>query len=1485
MTIKARIVFVAIWALGLQVCSSPLSAVPSVPEARTIDVLVVYTSALETLKGGPDGAEAFVQGEIAFNNLCYENSLINARHRLVGVRKVDYVEASSETINGAILSGFSKDLAALREGTGALAKVHQWRDELGADVVSLFRKTDDAGRVGGIANYSVSISGTTLGERSHSAVSVIGPSVNSSYVHEIGHNLGCAHDRITLGVDPLGGGDASSGIFPYSYGYHLAPVGAEAKRYSTIMAYARNHPSGAGTRIPYFSNPNVNYPGSTTPTGAPSSDTANAADNARTINETVEMVAANRAHRLIRFADGGRLPSTFTSSGGAATLKITAELPDDPDSTAITYQWETSADGGATWTALPSITNTLALSGLTAADLGKLYRVTASHGGQTIHATAAYTGGIGFDVTPGRANAVTGQSLQFAATPAATGWNVIGIPSKNAGTTISAAGQLSISPGETARTLIVTATAADSKFTAAIVHVTRAAASAAGDQHSLWVKDGRVYAAGANDIGQLGLGTADNNSHSTPADITPTGITAVSVAANGKHGFFTTADGRLFALGGNGQGQLGTGNTATLRSPTPVLLPSDVFVVAVTTAGAAYNGTRAHTIVLARDGRIFAMGVNGSYQLGDGGTSTRLSPVEVTPPDTFITTIATGNNFTLLTTSDGRLLFHGNNSSASRPFGSEWPIYTRRASELPTPAGATAATVAISANSAAYFVTASGNLHVTGFNSNSELGTGDNVNKTGFVAVTLPDTVAAVAGGSFHALLSTGTGALYAAGSNSQGQLGDGTPTRRTVWTRVTPANASIFTIAAGWYHSLFAATSGTYYATGLNDKGQLGFATSGTRQFTPLAITFPSAPSEITVAFAPQGGDLGAQPASKTIAPGSPYGALPVPTLAGRTFLGWWTALDDGGVLITETTTVPGNATSHTLFAKWNIITSPPSDLASLNARQIVATGKNLTLAAGAAGVPSPVFQWQVSTDGGVTWINITNGSAYQGATTDMLTITAAAGLNGARYRYLATNTAGTGTSAALTLAVAPSTFVQPMGLVFDSSDKLYLTDYSRHTIQKITLSGDTGEAIVIAGKPGSSGFTNATGTNAGFYRPFALAFSGAGGTGDLLVADYGNHAIRKINTTTATVTTLASGTQYFTSPAGIAINAAGIAHVTDYGNHTISTISPAGAVTLVAGAKGVQGVAAAISTAARFYRPTGIAFDPSGYLYIADFGNHTIRTRDGSNTYIHYAGDVGVPGTNDGEASDARFQSPSGLATDTQGNIYIADFGNHTVRILTHDGEVLTLAGSPGVAGLRDGTGTAALFHNPHSLAFDKNGALYVADYANALIRKITFTGTTFASVQVTTILVTATTAPPAAQPVLSVTPATRTVGIGAGSTTFTLKNAGGGTLAWNASLGSGVTWTRITGAASGNLTANATTNLTLSYDANPAGSAARTAQIAITASGSAATPLTLTQSANAGSGDGGNSSGGGGGGSTSLPALALLGMLLALRLKTRK
>ncbi|MCB1134021.1 MAG: hypothetical protein KDN05_23080, partial [Verrucomicrobiae bacterium] len=188
-----------------------------------------------------------------------------------------------------------------------------------------------------------------------------------------------------------------------------------------------------------------------------------------------------------------------------------------------------------------------------------------------------------------------------------------------------------------------------------------------------------------------------------------------------------------------------------------------------------------------------------------------------------------------------------------------------------------------------------------------------------------------------------------------------------------------------------------------------------------------------------------------------------------------------------------------------------------------------------------------------------------------------------------------------------------------------------------------------------------------------------------------------------------------------GLVLDASGNLYVCDTGNHTIRKITPAGAVTTVAGSAGLTGTTNANGSSARFNSPRGITIDAAGNLYVADTGNHAIRKIATNGDVTTFAGLAGTSGSTDASGTSARFSSPKDITIDASGTFHVADSGNHTIRKITSSGVVSTVGGLAGTSGSTVGNGSAARFSNPSGIAVASNGInLYVSDTDNHTVRR---------------------------------------------------------------------------------------------------------------------------------------------------------------------
>ncbi len=302
---------------------------------------------------------------------------------------------------------------------------------------------------------------------------------------------------------------------------------------------------------------------------------------------------------------------------------------------------------------------------------------------------------------------------------------------------------------------------------------------------------------------------------------------------------------------------------------------------------------------------------------------------------------------------------------------------------------------------------------------------------------------------------------------------------------------------------------------------------------------------------------------------------------------------------------------------------------------------------------------------------------------------------------------------------------FNSAMGIGCDDDGNVYVADTFAHTIRKIDPKGNVS---TFAGTAGAAGSVNATGAAARFSLPQRITVDRKR---NLYVTD-GNGQIRKI-TPSGAVTTFAgapaqSGTAdgdarsaRFSFSNGVVLDRAGNLFVADMDNSTIRKITPSGVVTTFAGTPGKGGSADGAGPAAQFGGVATLAMDPAGNLYAAEFYNNTVRKVTPAGVVTTFVGTAGKAGGADGKGAAAQLSGPNDIAADSHGNLYIADFYNNTVRKITPDGVVSTLAGSAGKAGSDDGVSAAARFDGPAGVAPDAAGNVYVTELNNHTLRKI--------------------------------------------------------------------------------------------------------------------------------------------------------------------
>ena len=319
-------------------------------------------------------------------------------------------------------------------------------------------------------------------------------------------------------------------------------------------------------------------------------------------------------------------------------------------------------------------------------------------------------------------------------------------------------------------------------------------------------------------------------------------------------------------------------------------------------------------------------------------------------------------------------------------------------------------------------------------------------------------------------------------------------------------------------------------------------------------------------------------------------------------------------------------------------------------------------------------------------------------------------------------TTFAGIGTPGFKNGSALQAQFESPVDLAFDSKGNLYVADEANLRIRKVDASGNV---TTFAGV-GTRGSKNGSALQAQFNSPISVVFDGKG---SLFVADINNNQIRKIDTSGNVTTYAGNGTQGFKDgpanqaqfglPGSLVFDDKGNLYISDINNHRIRKVDTSGNVTTFAG-NGTPGFKNGPALQAQFDGIGSLTFDAKGNLYVVDVNNFRIRKVDINGNVTTFAGN-GVKGFKNGPVLQAQFDNIGDLVFDGQGNLYVADAGNHRIRKVDSSGNVTTFAGN-GIPGSKDGDILQAQFHSPLGLAFGSNGKLYLSGGESHQVKVIT-------------------------------------------------------------------------------------------------------------------------------------------------------------------
>jgi len=395
-------------------------------------------------------------------------------------------------------------------------------------------------------------------------------------------------------------------------------------------------------------------------------------------------------------------------------------------------------------------------------------------------------------------------------------------------------------------------------------------------------------------------------------------------------------------------------------------------------------------------------------------------------------------------------------------------------------------------------------------------------------------------------------------------------------------------------------------------------------------------------------------------------------------------------------------------LLAGRSAAQSPPSvTLQPTNSSTTIPVGSNVTFAVSVTGTGPFSYQWQFN------GTNLPNGI-----------ITTVAG----KATAGSSGDGGAATNAGLW---------EPIGVAVDATGNLLIADIGNNRIRRVATNG----IITTVAGNGTEGYSGDGGvaTNAELHSPNGVAVDASG---NLFIADALNDRIRKVDTNGIITTVAGNGTGGYAGdggaatnaglgfPSGVALDATGNLLIADLGNNRIRKVATNGIITTVAG-NGTYGYSGdgGAATNAEFHSPVRLAVDATGNLFVADDWNSRIRKVDTNGIITTVAGNGTADYAGDGgAATNAKLNVPTGVAVDSVGNVFIADYDNSRIREVRTNGIITTVAGNGTYGYSGDGgAATNAALNYLEGVAVDATGNLLIADTGNNRVRKVVIQGPT--------------------------------------------------------------------------------------------------------------------------------------------------------------